>query len=707
MPGRRLAVCSLPFALLVVTVLGAQFPGSSARWANAAPAVTRAGDPVVVAAGDIACDPADTDYNGGNGTALRCQQRATSDSVIAQAPDAVLPLGDEQYEVGSLAAFQAAYDPTWGRFKNISHPAAGNHEYETTNASGYFAYFGASAGPTGKGWYSYSIGQWHVIVLNSDCEQTGVDCSAGSPQETWLKSDLAADTSPCTMAYWHHPRFTSSAANDNHPELAQFFQDLYAAHADLLLAGHDHQYERFAPQRPDATVDPAGLREIVVGTGGEDHHTFAATPQPNSEVRNDTAFGVLRLTLHPASYDFSFIPTAPATFTDSGTTACHGAQTTDAITAKRNSPSGVFLGAVVGPRQTYPGGGQGQDYENGSIYYSPATGAHEVHGAIVARYRAAGGPPSVYGFPTTDEYAATAGRASNFQNGTIVYNSGTGAVHEVHGLINVKYQSLGGPNGPFGEPTSDEYAVPGGRASDFHGQVTSTIFYRSGRAAAQEVHGAILASYMARGGPANATVGFPVGDELPASSASAETNRASSFEVSNLYFSASDGTVHQVQGLIRDHYVAIGEAASAVGLPVSDEFDAAGGRQSSFARGILLWTPQTGSHGTYGAIMAKYLALGGPNSFVGFPTSDEGDVSRVVNARLSTFVGASVYWSSATGAQEVHGAILNNYLGSSGPAGCFGLPVSDEFAVPDGRQSNFERGALHFRATDGQVTGGC
>ena len=273
-------------------------------------------DPTIAAAGDIACDP------GGKVTASACHQQATSDLLVSGGFTDVLTLGDNQYEKGALAAFQSSYDPSWGRVKSITHPAVGNHEYGTKTAAGYFTYFGAAAGPPGRGYYSYDLGAWHLISLNSNCGI--VSCAAGSPQESWLKADLQSHPTSCTLAYWHHPRF-SSGGHGNDIKTTPLWNDLYNAGADLVLVGHDHDYERFAPQTPDALPDPSfGIREFVVGTGGRSHYSFHSI-KPNSQVRNSDTFGVLRLTLHVASYDWRFMPEAGKTFTDAGSADCHGA----------------------------------------------------------------------------------------------------------------------------------------------------------------------------------------------------------------------------------------------------------------------------------------------------------------------------------------------------------------------------------------------
>jgi len=279
------------------------------------------GDPVVAAAGDIACDPRDGNFAGGAGTANACRMKATADLLVGRDLAAVLALGDLQYEDGALSKFRQSYDPTWGRLKALTHPAVGNHEYGTRDAAGYFRYFGAAAGAPAKGYYSFDLGTWHLIALNSNCARVG-GCGAGSPQELWLKADLAAHPAACTLAYWHHPRF-SSGLHGSDPAYDAFWQDLYDAGADVVLVGHDHDYERFAPQTPQGAADPVrGIREFVVGTGGKTHYWFR-TPQPNSEVRSGNVFGVLILTLRSLGYDWQFVPEPGKSFTDSGRGFCH------------------------------------------------------------------------------------------------------------------------------------------------------------------------------------------------------------------------------------------------------------------------------------------------------------------------------------------------------------------------------------------------
>ncbi len=291
-------------------------------------------DPVIVAAGDIACDPASSAFKDLKGTASACHMMAVSDLVLRAKPDAVLTLGDYQYFCGGYAAATKSYDPSWGRFKSITFPVVGNHEYLTSPengvgtgcddsnaaAAGYFKYYGERAGTPGKGYYSFDLGAWHLVALNTQCSSVG-GCGAGSPQGKWLQADLEAHPTKCTLAFWHIPLWSSGGrANKNS---AAFVKDLYDNDADLILTGHDHTYERFAPQDPASKLDLArGLREFVVGTGGADHTHFDEI-FPNSEVRDDKTFGALKLTLHPTSYDWEFLPEPGGTFTDAGSQACH------------------------------------------------------------------------------------------------------------------------------------------------------------------------------------------------------------------------------------------------------------------------------------------------------------------------------------------------------------------------------------------------
>jgi hypothetical protein len=268
-------------------------------------------DPVLIAAGDIS----------------RCSH--DRDEATAQLLDdiagTVITLGDNVYPNGTLAQFNDCYEPTWGRHKERTRPSPGNHDYRVYGAAGYYTYFGAAASPLEpncisncKGYYSYDLGAWHIVVLNSS-----INHSAGSPQEKWLRADLAANQSTCTLAYWHHPLF-SSGRHGNSPSVQALWQALYDHGADVVLNGHDHTYERFAPQSPTGNAEPTrGIRQFIVGTGGAGLYSFPPNERhPNSEVRNDTTWGVAKLTLHPTTYDWEFIPILGQTFTDSGTASC-------------------------------------------------------------------------------------------------------------------------------------------------------------------------------------------------------------------------------------------------------------------------------------------------------------------------------------------------------------------------------------------------
>lgn len=248
--------------------------------------------------------------------------------LIDHIPGVVFAAGDLAYEKGTYEEFQNCYQPTWGRFKARTRPAPGNHEYNGSEAVGYFQYWGKQAGDPQKGYYSYDLGSWHIIALNTNCDIRELGgCAEGSPEEIWLREDLAAHPKACLLAYGHHALFSSGflARHARHPELRPFWEDLYAVHADLILAGHEHSYERFAPQDPEGHADPEhGIRQITVGTGGRSH-TYLGFPQPNSEVRNDDTYGVLKLTLSPGKYKWEFIPEAGKTFQDSGEGTCHNA----------------------------------------------------------------------------------------------------------------------------------------------------------------------------------------------------------------------------------------------------------------------------------------------------------------------------------------------------------------------------------------------
>lgn len=269
--------------------------------------VSTGSDPVLIGAGDVAA----------------CGRPGSSQTaaLLAANPGTVMVLGDGAYPDGALTDYQTCFDPVWGQFKSQIKPVTGNHDYLTTGAAGYFDYFGAAAGDPTKGYYSYTLGAWHIIVLNSNCVQVG-GCNPGNPQETWLKADLAAHPAKCTLAMWHHPLFTSGTTPGNF-HLDTLYQDLYNAGVDVLVTAHDHNYERFAPQDAAGTLDRTrGIVEFVAGSGGSDHTPFVLPMQPNSVTGDAVDFGVLKLTLHATSYTWQFIPVS-GSYSDSGTAVCH------------------------------------------------------------------------------------------------------------------------------------------------------------------------------------------------------------------------------------------------------------------------------------------------------------------------------------------------------------------------------------------------
>ena len=301
----------------LVLVAAACADPSAPASTSALPVRILAGDPVIVAAGDLVC---------GSGTAAGtpCKYAETAALVTSVTPDAALLLGDIQYEDGSLADFNAFYNPTWGVHKPITYPAPGNHEYQASSvAAGYFDYYNGigvqtgRAGTRGQGYYSFNLGAWHIVALNSE-----IKAKADSAQAKWLQADLAANPAACTLAYWHEPMF-SSGPHGNDAHMKPIWDILASAGADVILTGHDHLYERFAPQTSDGAPDPNGIREFVVGTGGASHYVFQPI-QPNSEARNNDTYGVLKLTLHTTSYDWEFVPVAGGTFHDMGSAECVG-----------------------------------------------------------------------------------------------------------------------------------------------------------------------------------------------------------------------------------------------------------------------------------------------------------------------------------------------------------------------------------------------
>jgi hypothetical protein len=263
---------------------------------------------VVLAVGDIA--------------SCRSEGDEATSRLVDSLPGVVLTLGDHAYMRGSSAEYRDCYEPSWGRHRGRTRPTPGNHDYGSPGASPYFDYFGVAAGPPGRGYYSFELAGWHVVSLNSN-----VDMRAGSAQERWLRADLAAHPARCTLAFWHHPRF-SSGEHGNHDALAPLWRALHDAGADVIVQAHDHIYERFAPLAPDGRPDPAhGVRSFVVGTGGAELYPFRDQPAAGSEVRHNGTLGILELTLHPDRYDWEFVPVDGAEGVDRGSDRCHGGAT--------------------------------------------------------------------------------------------------------------------------------------------------------------------------------------------------------------------------------------------------------------------------------------------------------------------------------------------------------------------------------------------
>lgn len=237
-------------------------------------------------------------------------------ALLDSIPGTVFTAGDNAYRDGTVREFRECYEPSWGRHKARTRPAPGNHDYRR-GARGYFGYFGARAGDPELGYYSYDLGAWHIVVLNSN-----VSMEAGSAQERWLRRDLAAHPRRCTLAIWHHPRFNSGSKHGPSTKPRDVWRALTEAGADVVISGHEHVYERFAPQSADGVADPRGLRQFTVGTGGAGLYAFGP-PAANSEVRDAATFGVLKLTLHAESYAWEFVPAAGGEFRDAGRADCH------------------------------------------------------------------------------------------------------------------------------------------------------------------------------------------------------------------------------------------------------------------------------------------------------------------------------------------------------------------------------------------------
>ncbi|HEV2016971.1 MAG TPA: metallophosphoesterase [Gemmatimonadaceae bacterium] len=260
-------------------------------------------DPVLVGAGDIAS----CGSSGDEETAR----------LLDDIPGAVFTAGDNAYLSRRMRNPFPCYDASWGRHKSRTRPVLGNHEYEGGYTDAYFDYFGSAAGERGKGYYSYDLGSWHIIALN-----TMIDAAPSSPQGKWLSRDLSRNRRYCTLAYFHHPRF-SSGPHHTSMRAIDLWTALARAGVDVVISGHDHIYERFAPMTVNGNVDDkAGMRQFVVGTGGVSHYSIKRIA-PNSEVRNNTTFGVIRLVLHDRGYDWRFVPVRGGRFTDAGTGRCH------------------------------------------------------------------------------------------------------------------------------------------------------------------------------------------------------------------------------------------------------------------------------------------------------------------------------------------------------------------------------------------------
>jgi acid phosphatase type 7 len=292
---RRLLVLLLMSLPLVVPA--APLPVLSPPPAGAQATVT------VMAAGDISPDPSSS----------KDDDVATSNLILAANPTAVLTLGDNQYPQGELADFRHpdGYEGSWGRFRARTRPSPGNHDYDDPagEAAGYFGYFGALAGDPARGYYSFDLGDWHIISLNSNCGGGGSpSCARDSAQVRWLQADLASNSRLCTLAYWHHPRFTHPAGHEDDARTQYFWNALYAAHADIILAGHNHVYERFGALHPLGRLGAggAGVRAFTVGTGGNSLYRFRTPPRESSRYRDDGHYGVVRLTLSPTSWRSEF-----------------------------------------------------------------------------------------------------------------------------------------------------------------------------------------------------------------------------------------------------------------------------------------------------------------------------------------------------------------------------------------------------------------
>ncbi|MEV0457259.1 metallophosphoesterase family protein [Catellatospora methionotrophica] len=290
-----------PIAVLLAAVMAAATLVLTSG-PGAAPAAN-----VLVGAGDI-------------GSCTSRGDKATA-KLLDDIPGTVFTLGDNAYMDGSAAQFRRCYTPYWGRHRARTRPVLGNHDLRTDGGSPYYDYFGTLAGSRGEGWYSYRVNGWQVVVLNSACDAVG--CAADSPQGRWLRQTLQ-EPARCTVAMWHHPLFTSGGKHAAEQRIRPLYDMLNAHGAEIVLTAHNHNYERFAPQNGAGERDDAtGIREFVVGTGGASLYRFAGPAAPNSEIRTDDTYGVLKLTLGESGYEWEFVAPPGSTFTDTGTGTCH------------------------------------------------------------------------------------------------------------------------------------------------------------------------------------------------------------------------------------------------------------------------------------------------------------------------------------------------------------------------------------------------